>query len=58
VRIAGPGEEFGGDDPCNVVNRLSAAGEGGIQIEQSLRARSRHWDEIADAVAAVYGPLL
>jgi phage replication-related protein YjqB (UPF0714/DUF867 family) len=58
VRIAGPGEEFGGDDPCNIVSRLSNAGEGGIQIEQGLRARYRHWDEIADAVAAVYGPLL
>ena len=40
VRIAGPDEEFGGDDPCNIVNRLSAAGEGGIQIEQGLRARA------------------
>jgi phage replication-related protein YjqB (UPF0714/DUF867 family) len=58
VRIAGPGEEFGGDDPCNIVNRLSAGGEGGVQIEQGLRARCRHWDAIADAVAAVYAPLL
>ena len=58
MRIAGPDEEYGGDDPCNIVNRLSAAGEGGIQIEQSLRARCRHWDVIADAVAAVYRPLL
>jgi phage replication-related protein YjqB (UPF0714/DUF867 family) len=58
VRIAGPGEEFGGDDPCNVVNRLSAGGEGGIQIEQSLVARTNHWDAIADAVAGVYEPRL
>ena len=58
VRIAGPDEEFGGDDPCNVVNRLSAAGEGGIQIEQSLRARSRHWDAIADGWPRSTAPLL
>ena len=58
VRIAAPGEEFGGDDPCNVVNRLSAGGEGGIQIEQSLVARANHWDAIADAVAGVYEPRL
>ncbi len=58
VRIAEPGEEFGGDDPCNIVNRLSAGGAGGIQIEQSLPAREDHWRAIADAVAEVYRPRL
>ncbi len=58
VRIAGPDEEFGGDDPCNIVNRLSAGGAGGIQIEQSPKAREDHWRAIADAVADVYRPTL
>jgi phage replication-related protein YjqB (UPF0714/DUF867 family) len=54
VRIAGPEDNFGGDDERNVVNRLAAAGGSGIQIEQSPAARSRRWEKIADAVAAVY----
>ncbi len=54
VRIAGPDEEFGGDDPCNIVNRLSAGGRNGIQIEQSLQARTNHWPAIAKEVAEVY----
>jgi hypothetical protein len=37
VRIAEPGEEFGGDDPRNVVNRLTAGGANGIQIESPSR---------------------
>ncbi len=58
VRIAGPDEEFGGDDPWNIVNRLSAGGANGIQIEQSPEAREEHWRAIADAVADVYRPKL
>jgi phage replication-related protein YjqB (UPF0714/DUF867 family) len=54
VRIAGPDEEFGGDDPCNIVNRLSAGGRNGIQIEQCLQARAGHWPAIAREVAEVY----
>jgi phage replication-related protein YjqB (UPF0714/DUF867 family) len=54
VRIAEPEDNFGGDDERNVVNRLTAEGGSGIQIEQSLDARSRRWEEIADAVAAAY----
>lgn len=54
VRIAGPEDNFGGDDERNVVNRLTAEGGSGIQIEQSPAARSRRWERIADAVAAVY----
>jgi phage replication-related protein YjqB (UPF0714/DUF867 family) len=54
VRIAGPEDNFGGDDERNVVNRLTAKGGSGIQIEQSPAARSRRWEEIANAVAAVY----
>jgi phage replication-related protein YjqB (UPF0714/DUF867 family) len=55
VRIAEPEDNFGGDDEGNVVNRLTAKGGSGIQIEQSPAARSsRRWEKIADAVAAVY----
>ena len=54
VRIATPDDEFGGDDPSNIVNRLTAGGAGGVQIEQSLPARRDHGPAIADAVAAVY----
>lgn len=58
VRIAEPDDGFGGDDPRNIVNRLTAGGANGIQIEQSLQARSSHWPAIAEAVADVYGPKL
>jgi phage replication-related protein YjqB (UPF0714/DUF867 family) len=58
VRTAVPGDAFGGDHPRNIVNRLGARGEGGIQIEQSLKAREKHGREIANAVAQVYGPKL
>jgi hypothetical protein len=54
VRIASPDEGYGGDSPQNIVNRLTAGGGDGIQIEQSLRARTSHWQNIADAVAEVY----
>ena len=39
VRVASPNERFGGDDPSNIVNRLSPCG--GIQIEQGTRPRAR-----------------
>ena len=54
VRVATDADHFGGDDPCNIVNRLTAGGVGGLQIEQSRTARDEHWCEIADAVAGVY----
>jgi phage replication-related protein YjqB (UPF0714/DUF867 family) len=58
VRIPGPDEKFGGDDPRNIVNRLAAGGAGGIQIEQRLAARTSHWRAIADTVARVYAARL
>jgi len=58
VRIATPDEGYGGDSPRNIVNRLTAGGEHGIQIEQSFSARESYWQAIADAVADVYGPKL
>jgi phage replication-related protein YjqB (UPF0714/DUF867 family) len=54
VRIAGPSDNFGGDSPKNIVNRLTAGGANGVQIEQSDEARTRFWKAIADAVASVY----
>ena len=54
VRIATPDEGYGGDSPSNIVNRLTAGGENGIQIEQSFSARESSWHAIADAVADVY----
>jgi phage replication-related protein YjqB (UPF0714/DUF867 family) len=53
VRIAEPSDGFGGDSPKNIVNRLTASGADGVQIEQSSEARNRFWQPIADAVAAV-----
>lgn len=54
VRIAGPDDEFNGDDPRNIVNRLTAEGRGGIHLEQSRAARNDHALDIADAVAHVF----
>ena len=54
VRIAGPSDNFGGDNPDNIVNRITAGGRGGVQIEQCLEARTEFWREIAEAVALVY----
>jgi hypothetical protein len=54
VRVAGPDERYGGDDPKNIVNRLSPCG--GIQIEQGATPREVHGQDIADAVADVFRP--
>jgi phage replication-related protein YjqB (UPF0714/DUF867 family) len=54
VRIAEPSEQYDGDNPRNIVNRLTACGTNGVQIEQSIEARERFWEVIADAVASVY----
>jgi phage replication-related protein YjqB (UPF0714/DUF867 family) len=54
VRIATSVEGYGGDSPRNIVNRLTAGGEIGIQIEQSFSARESYGHAIADAVADVY----
>ena len=55
VRVAGPDELYGGDDPRNIVNRLSPCG--GIQIEQGAIPREVHGGAIADAVADVFRPM-
>ena len=58
VHITSQDEKFGGDSLKNIVNRLTTNGANGIQIEQSTRARSIRWQDIADAVADVYTPKL
>jgi phage replication-related protein YjqB (UPF0714/DUF867 family) len=58
VRIAVPSENYDGDSPRNIVNRLTEGGANGIQIEQSLEARNGFWAAIADAVASVYNEKL
>jgi phage replication-related protein YjqB (UPF0714/DUF867 family) len=58
VRVAQPGENYGGDSPQNIVNRITSGGASGVQIEQSTVARTDYWQAIADAVASVYDPLI
>jgi phage replication-related protein YjqB (UPF0714/DUF867 family) len=52
VNIATAADNFNGDNPLNIVNRL--ANGNGIQIEQSKAARDNYGQKIADAVASVY----
>jgi phage replication-related protein YjqB (UPF0714/DUF867 family) len=56
VDLALPGDGNAGRDPRNIVNRYAPGG--GVQIEQSPRARREHWQAITDAVAKVFGPKL
>lgn len=58
VRIAGPDDGFSGESPRNLVNRLTATRRSGIQIEQSLQARTDHALDIAHAVADVFAARL
>ena len=58
VSIAQPGDDLGGSSLRNVVNRLTAGGANGIQIEQSYAAREGYGQAIADAVAGVYASKL
>ncbi len=58
VRIAGPNDPLGGDDPANIVNRLTVGRRHGIQIEQDDDVRRDHWREVAEAVSGVYARVL
>jgi phage replication-related protein YjqB (UPF0714/DUF867 family) len=58
VRIAGPSDDYDGDSIDNIVNRLTRGGDNGVQIEQSIEARTIYWQPIADAVASVYRRVL
>lgn len=57
VRTAGLGDPLGGGSARNIVNRITANGSGGVQIEQSPAARDGFAPAIADAVADVYDGL-
>lgn len=54
VHITSPDDRFGGDDERNIVNRLTAGGASGVQIEQKPKPREKYACQIADAVANVY----
>ncbi|WP_430229026.1 poly-gamma-glutamate hydrolase family protein [Nitrosomonas communis] len=54
VRITTPDAPFGGDDKRNIVNRLTAGGANGVQIEQKMAPRKEKGLAIAEAVAKVY----
>jgi phage replication-related protein YjqB (UPF0714/DUF867 family) len=54
VRVATADDRLGGNDPRNVVNRLTAGGVNGVQIEQPFAARRDHGPAIAKAVVDVY----
>lgn len=58
VRLAQPEDDLDGNDPKNIVNRLTREGAGGVQIEQSAAARDRFWEPIATAVAETYARIL
>jgi phage replication-related protein YjqB (UPF0714/DUF867 family) len=58
VRIAQTGDDLGGSSSRNIVNRLTAGGANGVQIEQSFSARKYHGEAIAGAVAGVYSSKL
>ena len=58
VNITKPGDQFGGDDKRNIVNRLTAGGANGVQIEQKMAPREEKGLPIAEAVAKVYSPEL
>ena len=49
---------YTGDSPKNVVNWLTADGFGGIQIEQSKRAREFWGTQIVEAIAGVFDGLI
>lgn len=54
VRITQQHKKFGGESPRNIVNRLTASGANGVQLEQKFSVRERYGQAIADAVAEVY----
>jgi len=54
VHIAPLGDPLGGTDGRNIVNRITANGRGGVQIEQGPAARDEYALVIADAIVRVY----
>ena len=58
VDVVGEGDALSGTSSENIVNWLTAGGEGGVQIEQSKDVRLDHWEKVAEAVASVYADLI
>lgn len=58
VGLASEGDPRGGAERRNLVNRLTASGGNGVQIEQQRRARDEAWADIASAVAVAYRAVL
>jgi phage replication-related protein YjqB (UPF0714/DUF867 family) len=58
VRVASASDHYGGDDPRNLVNRLTRTGTLGLQLEQPREARENNAEPIAEAVTWVYRNLL
>jgi phage replication-related protein YjqB (UPF0714/DUF867 family) len=58
VSIANAADLYSGDSPENVANWLTAGGSGGLQIEQSMRARTTYGLDIAAAIAGVFQQLM
>jgi phage replication-related protein YjqB (UPF0714/DUF867 family) len=56
IRSARAEDNFNGDSPENIVNRLANGSR--IQIEQALAVRERCGSEIAEAVASAYRRIL
>ncbi len=58
VEIAKSGQALAGASPDNVTNWVTAGGDGGVQIEQSSKVRTKYWQDVADAVSSVFAGLL
>jgi phage replication-related protein YjqB (UPF0714/DUF867 family) len=58
VVIAEQGDANSGMSSKNVCNWLTEEGIGGIQLEQSMKVRDDHWQEVVDAVISVYSQLV
>ncbi|HEY3002749.1 MAG TPA: poly-gamma-glutamate hydrolase family protein [Kribbellaceae bacterium] len=54
VRIAAAGDPLGGANAANIVNRITANGRRGVQIEQAPEVRDQHALAVAEAVARFY----
>lgn len=55
VTVVGVGDDYGGTDPDNIVNRYSSAG---VQLELPFSVRSSNWQDVADALADFYKNLI
>jgi phage replication-related protein YjqB (UPF0714/DUF867 family) len=58
VILASEDTPMTGDSPSNVVNWLTTGGQGGVQLEQSMKVRSQYGQAVAEAVAGVFAQLV